>query len=147
MCALPAVVLVFECDASPPILVAPFPHEEASGSKDFGGTSPNDFISLSVLSLYQTAFDCDFTGADVNASSVKKEDAEVLAKSLPAHALPYAVSGTARDRRRAGRGSAAIQHRAAAHIGVQGWKGIPWYRERGTRGTIHQGGLHEPGTF
>jgi hypothetical protein len=101
-----------------------------------------------MFSLYKSAFECDFNGEDVLTLSVKTEAVEALAKGLSARTFPYTVSSSARTPRRAGWGSAAVYRRAAAHIGVKGWKGISWwYRERVTRGTIHEGGLHEPGAF
>jgi hypothetical protein len=58
--------------------------EVPRGRKEFAGTSPNGFISLGVLFPYKTAFDSDFSGADVHASRIKMEDAEALASGKQA---------------------------------------------------------------
>ena len=128
----------------------PSPLKTPVGVKNLAVPTPRISSVSALISLYKAAFDGDFRGADVHASIVKTEEAEALAKGLPARMLRYAVSGTTCDRRvrlKGRGGSAAVQHRAAAHIGGQGWKGIAWYRERVTRGTIHKGNLQESGAF
>ena len=121
---VPSLLFLVEGDASPAIPDAPLPNWIPSGRRDFGGTNPNDFIRLSMLALEKPAFEGDLNGPDMHARSVKPEAVEAYAKGVSPRTLPDAVRRTARDRRRAGWGSAAVQHRATAQIRVQGGKGI-----------------------
>jgi hypothetical protein len=97
-----------ESDTLPCIPGTPFSGWIASKRKEFGATNANDFILLSMFSLYKSAFECDFNGEDVLALSVKTEAVEALAKGLSARTFPYTMSSSARTPRRAGWGSAAV---------------------------------------
>jgi hypothetical protein len=97
-----------ESDTLPCIPGTPFSGWIASNRKEFGVTNANDFILLSMFSLYKSAFECDFNGEDVLTLSVKTEAVEALAKGLSARTFPYTVSSSARTPRRAGWGSAAV---------------------------------------
>src|SRR5215475_5846777 len=60
---------------------------------------------------------CDLSDSDETAKIVKRVEAEEHANGMRARALPDAVPGTARDRRRRTGRAAALYQYAAAHSG------------------------------